>query len=854
VSIIGKNIPHDSAPGHVSGESVYIDDIAPSRNELLVDYFGSPFAHGRIKSLDLSDALKVPGVAALYTYKDLHHNVFGPITQDEILLVEDVAEFIGQPIVVIAAESRAAIKAAKAAIKLDMEELKPVLTVAGAIAAGQYLDKTYKIERGNVAAAFASADHIIEGRFVIAGADHFYLESQACLVYPGEYNQLTIHSSTQNPSEVQHVVAHLLGLQLNEVVCLIKRMGGGFGGKECQATHPAVMAALVALKTKRPARIVYTKDDDMKYTGKRHPYQNDYKVAFDSEGVITALEASLYADGGAYNDLSTAVLGRSLTHIDNAYYLPNLLAVGKICKTNFPPNTAFRGFGGPQGAITIENIMEEIAVYLGQDAYEVRRKNCYGVSDRNVTHYGQLLVNNTLPQIFDELSQSCNYAERVTAVKKFNAESKTHLKGLSFTGLKFGISFTNKFLNQANALVNIYLDGTIQVSTGATEMGQGVNTNIKMLVADEFAIAPEHVIVMTTSTEKNNNTSATAASSATDLNGSAAVNACLKIKERLNVVASNYFAGREIGIGAYSDSIVYEGGFVFDERRPHVKLTFPELVNLAYRERVSLGERGHYITPSIGFDWSVGQGSPFLYFTNGASCSEVLIDRFTGELKVERVDILMDIGKSINPGLNRGQITGAFIQGMGWLTTEDLRYAASGALLSYSPTTYKIPNIYDTPPVFNVDTIDNDCTVNVKGSKAVGEPPLLLAFSVFFAVKNALSYVSGKEIATLVTPASGEEILSRLTEYKLKAAGLPFTPWPAEAGSVLQRAMSRAKGYSLIQDSVSAATLAEGDTIKIPVTVNGNGAGNGEEPLNGTNGSALKASEDEQELATEAAI
>lgn len=796
MSIVGKNLPHDSAVGHVSGSSVYIDDIPYMRNEVFVDYFGSPFAHGRVESLDLSEALKVEGVVALYTYKDLHHNVFGPITQDEILLVEDVSQFIGQPIVIIAAESQAAIKKAKAAIKLKMTELKPVLSVDSAIAAGLYLDKTYKIERGDVASGFASADHVIEGRFVLGGADHFYLESQACLVHPGEYDQLTVHSSTQNPSEVQHVVAHLLGLQLNQVVCIIKRMGGGFGGKECQATHPAVMAALVAHKTKRPARIIYTKDDDMKYTGKRHPYQNDYKVGFNSDGMIVALQANLYADGGAYNDLSTAVLGRSLTHIDNAYFLPNVSVVGKIARTNFPPNTAFRGFGGPQGIITIENIIEEVACYLHLDAYEVRRKNCYGVDDRNVTPYGQLLVNNTLPQLFDELHESCDYAKRMKAIEEFNSASKTHLKGMAMTAVKFGISFTNKFLNQANALVNIYLDGTIQVSTGATEMGQGVNTNIKMLVADEFSIAAEHVIVMTTSTEKNNNTSATAASAATDLNGSAAVNACRKLKERLSEVAAQHFSSREVGIGAYSHLIEFKNGQVFDQRRPELKISFAELVNLAYRERVSLGERGHYATAGIGFDWSVGKGSPFLYFTNGVSCSEVLIDRFTGDLKVERVDILMDIGKSINPGLNRGQIVGAFVQGMGWLTTEDLRYSASGALLSYSPTTYKIPNIYDMPETFNVNVIENECTVNVRGTKAVGEPPLPLAISVLMAVKNALSYVSADEIATLAAPATNEEILSRLTYYKARAAGEPFTRWFGEDSPLLARNLSEAVGTS----------------------------------------------------------
>lgn len=801
MSIIGKNLPHDSAAGHVSGESVYIDDMPIARNELVVDYLGSPFARGLLRGLDLESARRVPGVVGLYTYKDLKHNIFGPITQDEILLVEEHAEFFGQPIVVIAAESAEAVKAAKAAIILDMEELEPYLTVDAAVAAHRYLDRTYQIKRGDVETAFKDARHIIEGRFVIGGADHFYLESQACLVVPGEFDQLVVHSSTQNPSEVQHVIAHLLGLKMSQVVCITKRMGGGFGGKECQATHPAVMASLVALKTKRPARFIFTKDDDMKYTGKRHPFQNDYKVAFDDDGLITALDARLYADGGAYNDLSTAIVGRALTHIDNAYYLPNVTAVGKIARTNFPPNTAFRGFGGPQGVITIENIMEEIAAHLGVDAAIVRQRNCYGVAERNVTHYGQIVANNTLPELFEKIIESSEYMERRRAIDKFNDPasenekgSRTHLRGMALTAVKFGISFTNKFLNQANALVNIYLDGTVQVSTGATEMGQGVNTNIKMLVADEFAISPDNVIVMATSTEKNNNTSATAASSATDLNGSAAVNACRQLKERLARVAAQHISLGEVGLGAYPERIVFQDNHVFDSRRPSHKIRFAELVNMAYRERLPLGERGHYATSGIGFDWNVGQGCPFLYYTNGVAVSEVLIDRFTGELRVERADILMDIGKSINPGINRGQIIGAFIQGMGWLTCEELRYSAKGELLSYSPTTYKIPNIDDTPPVFNVATLDNDNTVNVRGSKAVGEPPLLLGISVFMAVKNALSYVSREQLPVISTPASGEEILQRLSYYdKAVQQSCQEPNWLMPASPLLPRARSSAR-------------------------------------------------------------
>lgn len=772
MSVVGKDIPHDSAVGHVSGESVYIDDMPFAKNELLVDFVGSPVACGHIKTVDYSAALKIKGVVACYTYKDLPGiNKFGPIIQDEVLLCEDHSSFIGEPIVVIAAETRKALARAKRAVKLEVEELEPILSIDAAISKQEFLDKTYRIARGDAERGIRESKHKLEGTCVIGGQEHFYLESQAALVVPGEYDQLVVHSSTQHPSEIQQVLAKVLGLRQNQVVVVTKRMGGGFGGKESQATHPAGMAALVALKTKRPARIIYTKDDDMKFTGKRHPFQNNFQVAFDDNGRITALKAHLYADGGAAADLSTAVLGRAITHIDNAYFIENADVVGQICKTNYPPTTAFRGFGGPQGVATIESIMQDIAAYLGKDPLDVRLANLYGVDERNTTHYGQLLKYNTLPQLFDEIVASSDYRNRRQLIDKFNTESRTHLKGLALTPVKFGISFTNTMLNQANALVNVYLDGTIQVSTGATEMGQGVNTNIKMLVADEFSIDPDWVIVMTTSTEKNNNTSATAASSATDLNGSAAVNACRKIKSSMAEVAARHFDKTEIGIGAFPDRIVFADGHIYDERRPHNKLKWQELVAMSYRERVSLGERGYYATQGIGFDWTKGQGSPFLYFTCGCAVAEVCIDRFTGQMKVERVDILMDIGKSINPGINRGQIVGGFVQGMGWVTNEELKYSDKGALLSYSPTTYKIPNIQDIPAQLTCNFIDNpNNTLNVRGSKAVGEPPLLLGLAVWAAVKDALIYAAKGQVPKLNLPATGEEILMRLTELKKSAS------------------------------------------------------------------------------------
>jgi xanthine dehydrogenase large subunit len=738
---VGKDVPHDSARGHVTGESIYIDDIPSLPGELLVDFVNSPFAHARIRGIELPE--KIEGVAGLFTFRDLHHNLLGPIIQDEPLLVEDVCTFIGQPIVVIAAENRGAALRAKQAIRIDFEELPPILTIDEAIAAQSFIGPTRVIRRGDADGALESAEHVLEGIFINAGQDHFYLESQAALAYPGEFGAVTVLSSTQHPTEVQEVIAHLLGINMSEVVITTKRMGGAFGGKEAQATHPAAMAALVAQKLKRPARIVYDKDLDMHATGKRHPFENRYRVGFNRAGEIVALKVDLYSDGGAYADLSPAVMARAMTHAENAYFIPNIEIRGTVCRTNMPPNTAFRGFGGPQGVATIENVIEEIAHALKKDALEIRRANVYGVDTRNVTPYNQTLEYNTLPRLFAELTDKCDYADRMKAVRDFNASSPTHLKGMSMTAVKFGISFNTKFLNQANALVNVYLDGSVQVSTGATEMGQGVNTKIRQLVADELRVPLERVHVMPTSTEKNNNTSATAASSGADLNGKAAVDACRRIRARLDEV-----------------------------EQKHGALTWEELVRKTYMERLSLGERGFYATERIDWDWTSGQGHPFLYFTMGTACSEVLIDRFTGELKVLRSDVLLDIGKPLNPGVDRGQCVGGFVQGMGWVTTEELRYDEKGVLLSHSPTTYKIPNINDLPEQFSLEWIDHENPVNIRGSKAVGEPPLLTAISIWCAVKHALTFVSNGDVPKLRLPATNEEILMRLTQYAKRGAAV----------------------------------------------------------------------------------
>jgi xanthine dehydrogenase large subunit len=775
VPSVGKNIPHDSARGHATGASIFVDDILPARNELFVGIVGSPVAHGRIVSVDLSAVLKIDGVVIALTSKDIPgHNLFGPIIRDEHLLVDEVADFLGDPVVLIAANSREALRLARKAVRMHVEPLPPIFTIDEAIAAGQFIGPKRTIATGNPEAALASAEHVLEGSFEIGGQEHFYLESQAARAVPGEDGCVVIESSTQHPTETQSLVAEILGVPFNRITVTCKRMGGGFGGKETQGAHPAAMAALVASKTHRPARIIYNKDDDMRFTGKRHPFKSWYKVGFDSAGRITALCIDHYSNGGCSADLSPSVLERSMLHTDNGYYLPNARITGRVCKTNLPSNTAFRGFGGPQGVANIENIIEKIAQHLGKDALDVRRVNLYGIEERNITPYGQTVRNNMLPRLVEELAASCEYEKRRVAINQLNATSSTELRGLSMTLVKFGISFTKKTLNQANALVNIYTDGSVIVTTGATEMGQGVHTRVRQITADELGIPYESVTVGTTSTDKNHNTSPTAASSGTDLNGAAAADACGKLRTRLADFAATILVDSARGFELSPDDVVFEEGFVWDRRSPEHRMTFAQLICRAYLERINLGERGFYITPGVDFDRETGKGHPFYYFTNGAACSEVSIDRFSGEMRVLRVDLLMDAGIPINPGIDRGQIVGGFIQGMGWVTTEELKYSDTGELLSHSPTTYKIPNVGDLPPVFNVRFMDNpDNTISIRRSKALGEPPLLLGISVWAAVKNALSYVAAGKPIELAIPATGERVLMTMKALRKESIASP---------------------------------------------------------------------------------
>ncbi|CBW27630.1 putative xanthine dehydrogenase large subunit [Halobacteriovorax marinus SJ] len=767
---VGKNIPHDSAVTHVSGESIFIDDRAFLKNEVVCGLMGAPIAHGRLKNIDISKALEVPGVLGIYTHKDLASNRWGAIVKEQPILVDDIISYESEPVCVIAAENYKAIEKAKQLIQIEVEEIEPILSLQEAIDREDFLSDEKKIARGNVEESFSNAEHTLEGFFENGGQEHFYLESHACAAIPLENNQIEVHSSSQHPSETQHVVAQSLGLSYHQVVCVVKRMGGGFGGKESQAAPFASLVGLCAKKLKRPARLIISKDDDMKITGKRHPFKNFWKVAFDKEGKILGYRIRLFSNGGAYTDLSESILERAMLHSDGCYYIPNVEILGRVCKTNIHSNTAFRGFGGPQGNATIESVIEEIAHFLKKDSLEIREKNIYQ-GDKLTTPYGQIVDNNTLPELMEKIKESSNYLKRREEIEEFNKNSATHVKGLALTGTKFGIAFTARFLNQANALVNLHLDGTVQVSTGATEMGQGVNTKIQQIAANAFGIDASLVQVMPTSTEKNHNTSPTAASSGSDLNGMATLIACNKIKQRLASVFNTLQKGEispadEIEINSVEelDHIVFENSKVRDTKTSK-EIDFKELISTAYFNRVSMGDYAFYKTPGLGFDKAKGKGQAFNYYTNGLAVSEVLIDRFTGETKVLRADVLMDLGRSINPGIDMGQVSGAFIQGMGWVTSENLTYSDKGVLLSHSPTTYKIPSIQDTPREFNIDLIENNTNdVCVHRSKAVGEPPFLLGNSVWNAVKDALYFANPSNASKLKLPATCEEIVTLLDE------------------------------------------------------------------------------------------
>lgn len=799
------SLPHDYAHTHVCGESEFVDDRPLMKNELFVDVFFSTRAHALIKHVDFTEVLKEPGVVAVFTGHDFHHNLWGTIFKDQPLLATDKVQHAGEGIALIVAENLEAAQRAKHKVVIEYTDLAAVMSIDEAKKVGSFIIPARKIERGEVDRVMKEAPHKLEGKIIIQGHDHFYLESQVSVAYPLEDGQIEIHSSSQHPTETQHVVAHALGLPDKDVICQVKRMGGGFGGKESQAAPFAAMAALCAMKLKRPVRICLTKDDDMIMTGKRNPFENEYTVGFDQDGRILAMDVRLFSDAGAYADLSTSIMERAMLHSDNSYYVPNMRVVGQVCKTNHHSHTAFRGFGGPKGVATVEKIIEEVAHYLKKDPVEIRKINLYSDNGRNLTHYGQVFKNNVLSRLVNDLEKKCDYKKRRHDIEKYNKENKDFVRGLSLTTVKFGISFTTRFLNQGNALVIVHNDGTLQIATGATEMGQGVNARIAQMVTSELGLPRNAARVMPTRTDKNANTSPTAASSGTDINGAAALLATRKIKKRLSELAlklldipkekwasktaglgtepevklgspnldendPNEGADWESGIATYFE-MKFEDGWVFHPKHLDKKIEFKYLVLEAYLNRVSLSDYAFYKIPGIEFNKITGEGDAFLYFTQGSACSEVSLNRDTGEVKVLRTDILMDLGRPVNHDLDVGQVSGAFIQGLGWVTTENLFYNDQGLLLSHAPSTYKIPNVQDTPRIYNIELLENEENyANVRGTKAVGEPPLLLALSAWTAVNNALTYLPHyqAEYPSIRIPATSENVLRAMLPHKFK--------------------------------------------------------------------------------------
>jgi len=760
----GAPIPHDSAHLHVSGEALYTDDIAEVRGTLHAAIGMSERAHARIKSIDLAKVLAAPGVVAVLTAKDVPgKNDYGPVVADDPIFATTLVQYVGQSIFAVAARTvDQARRAARLAV-VEYEDLKPILTAEAAVRAHSFVLPTERMQRGDPAAAIASAPHRLSGRIHIGGQDQFYLEGMIAYALPKEDGTMLVYSSTQHPGEIQHQVAHALDIEANDVVVDCRRMGGGFGGKESQPGLFACIAALFAQKLHRPVKLRADRDDDMLITGKRHDFVTDYEVGFDADGRILGVEFTLAGRCGYSADLSGSINDRAMFHSDNCYYLGDVGITSYRCKTNTQSNTAFRGFGGPQGMIGIEQVVDEIARFLDRDPLDVRRLNLYGKTERNVTHYHQTIVDNVIHEIVDELEVSSDYRQRRDAIRQWNKGSLYLKRGIALTPVKFGISFTATHLNQAGALIHVYTDGTVLLNHGGTEMGQGLFTKVAQVVAEELAIDVDRIRVTASDTSKVPNASATAASSGSDINGKAAQAAARTLRERLAAFAGEHFKVPVDDVRFVNNAVTFGTRTV----------PFAELVRLAYFARVSLSATGFYRTPKIGYDRKTWSGNPFYYFCYGAAVSEVVVDTLTGENRLLRVDILHDVGRSLNPAIDMGQIEGGFIQGMGWLTMEHLWWNDKGKLMTHAPSTYKIPVANDVPPVFNVKIWESGINAedSIYRSKAVGEPPLMLAISVHQAIKDAIASVSGYRASPrLDTPATPEEILHSVEELNARTS------------------------------------------------------------------------------------
>ena len=781
-SEVGKSHPHESAILHVLGQATYTDDVPELHGTLHAAFGLSQVAHARILSIDLAPVRAAPGVVAVLLAADIPGvNDCGPILHDDPILADGLVQYLGQPLFLVVAQSHDQARRAARLANVAYDVLPPVLTARAAHAAQSYVVPPMRLARGDAAGALANAPRTLHGTLQVGGQEQFYLEGQVAYAMPQEDHGMLVLCSTQHPSEMQHLVAQALGLQSHHVTVQCRRMGGGFGGKESQSAVWATAAAVAAERLHRPVKLRADRDDDMLVTGKRHCFDYDYTVGFDDDGRILALQVRMLLRAGYSADLSGPVATRAVCHVDNAYFLSDVEIAAFCGKTNTQSNTAFRGFGGPQGAIVGEAVIDDIARTLQRDALDIRLLNFYGRNDadgRNTTPYGQQVDDNVLHELSAQLVADSDYRQRRLAIAAFNARSPILKRGLAFTPVKFGIAFNVNHLNQAGALVHVYVDGSVLVSHGGTEMGQGLNTKVMQVVAHELGVPLASVRAGAADTSKVANTSATAASTGADLNGKAAQDAARQIRMRLAEFAVQRFSANvvegEVKVGdaaavRFADGQVHLGA---------QSMPFQALVAQAYLARVQLWSDGFYATPGLSWDATSMTGHPFSYYAYGAAVSEVVVDTLTGEWKLLRADLLQDAGNSLNPAIDIGQVEGGFIQGMGWLTTEQLVWNDTGKLTTHAPSTYKIPTVSDCPDDFRVKLFKNsNRTDSIHRSKAVGEPPLLLPFSVFFAIRDAISSVGGHRIhPPLRAPATAEAILDAVDAVRAAAqSGSPPT-------------------------------------------------------------------------------
>lgn len=754
-----RSIPHDSGPKHVQGSATYIDDILEPAGTLHVaPGYAKSAAKGHITSINLEAVRAYPGVVAVLTARDIPAvNDCSPSIGGDPVFADGEVLFHGQVVFAVVAETRDAARRAARLALIEVAATTPAVDVEAAIARDTTVLPDYEFLKGDPATALQSAQARLDGSLRIGGQEHFYLEGQAALAIPGEDGDLLIHTSTQHPTEVQHIVAKVLGLPDAAIVAECRRMGGGFGGKESQATQWAVIAAIAARVTGRPAKLRLDRDDDMMMTGKRHDFRVDWSVGHDGTGRIQAVDVTFLARCGYSADLSLGVNDRTMFHADNAYDYPNARIYSRRLLTDTVSNTAFRGFGGPQGMVFTERMMDALAITLGVDPLDLRKRNFYETQG-GTTPYGLHVSDNIIHELVDELEANSDYRARRTAIETFNASSRILKKGIALTPIKFGISFTLPHLNQAGALVHVYSDGSIMVNHGGTEMGQGLYLKVAQVVAEEFGVTLDRVKITATTTAKVPNTAPTAASAGSDLNGMAARNAVAKIRNRMAEVAAPI-------LGVAPVDVLFRDGAAWGGNQ---SIPFDELAKKCYLARVHLSDTGYYATPGITWDRPNKTGRPFLYFAYGAACSEVLIDTFTGELKVTQVDILHDVGHSLNPAIDIGQIEGGFVQGMGWLTTEELVFDDQGRLRTHAPSTYKIPTASDVPAAFTTRLFESggNRSETIYRSKAVGEPPVMLAISVFSAITDAIASLKPGHVPPLDAPATPEAIMRAVKAMK----------------------------------------------------------------------------------------